>query len=234
LAGINLHISVFEFFVDSTEADEFNSKRVLEIGSKYVNGSVRTFIEKSYSPEKYTGADIESGKCVDVILSAEKIAVHFGSESFDVVVTTEMLEHVMDWRAAIENMKVVTKCGGYIYVTTRSKGFAYHGYPYDFWRYEIEDIEMMFADFEIITLKKDPDPEAPGIFLKARKRENWLPEDLSDIALYSMILGKRTRIIPKIEDMSFDRKLMVKLWDSKVRWLLPQYLLNRFQKLYLL
>lgn len=222
------HVSVFEFFVDSTKAREFDAKRVLEIGSKYVNGSVRPLIEKFSSPKEYIGVDIESGKFVDVILSAEKIAGHFGSESFDVVVTTELLEHVMDWRVVIDNMKTVIKRGGHIYFTTRSMGFKYHGYPYDFWRYEIEDITMMFTDFEVITLKKDP--ETQGVFLKAKKPENYVPADLSDIALYSMVLGRRTRGIPNIEDMPFNRKLMVKLSNSKVRFLLPQVLFGFFQR----
>lgn len=217
--------SIFEFFVDSTKAGDFDAKRVLEIGSKYVNGSIRPFIEKFSSPKEYVGVDIESGKFVDVILPAEKIAGHFGSESFDVIVTTEMLEHVMDWRVVMDNMKTVLKRGGDMYLTTRSKGFSYHGFPYDFWRYEIEDIAMMFTDFEVIALKKDPD--VSGIFLKAKKPEKYVPADLSDIALYSMVLGRRTRDIPNIEDMPFNRKFMVKLVDSKVRPLLARALNNQ-------
>jgi hypothetical protein len=105
-------------------------------------------------------------------------------------------------------MKSVLKRNGYIYITTRSYGFPYHAYPYDFGRYEIEDMKKIFSDFEIIKLVKDH--EAPGVFLKAKKTSNTLI-DLSNIALYSMILGKRTTLIPKLSDMSLQRRLTLKL-----------------------
>lgn len=61
-------------------------------------------------------------------------------------------------------MKDVLKPGVYMYmyITTRSKGFPFHAYPHDYWRYKPEDMKQIFADFEIISLKKDPEP---GVFL---------------------------------------------------------------------
>jgi hypothetical protein len=79
--------AVLEFFIESIKAEEFNEKRILEVGSKYVNGSVRPLIEGFFSPQEYIGVDIESGKFVDLILPAEKILDHFGPESFDVVIS---------------------------------------------------------------------------------------------------------------------------------------------------
>lgn len=146
---------------------------MLEVGSKYVNGSVRPLIEKFCSPREYIGIDLERGKFVDLVLPAEDIVKYFGPESFDVVIATELLEHVKDWRIVINNMKQVLKVGGYIYITTRSRGFPYHAYPYDYWRYEIEDMKAIFSDFDIMFLDKDR--EAPGVFLKARKPESWTP-----------------------------------------------------------
>ena len=220
-----MHTSVFQFFVDGTEAEDFAAKKILEVGSKYVNGSVRPLIEKFYSPKQYIGVDIEAGRYVDVILPAEKIAGHFGPESFDVLITTEMLEHVKDWRATINNMKTVIKRQGCVYLTTRSKGMEYHAFPYDFWRYEIEEIAKIFADFEVITLKKDEH----GVLLKAKKPENYVPTDLSDITLYSMVLGRRTKSIPDFDDMPISRKLMVKFFNSKARNYLPPVLSDRLK-----
>ncbi len=56
--------------------------RVLEVGSKYIYGSIRPLIEKHMRPKEYIGIDIKSGKFVDLILSAEKIIEHFGKETF--------------------------------------------------------------------------------------------------------------------------------------------------------
>jgi SAM-dependent methyltransferase len=107
-------VSVFEFFVDNVDIREFEGKRVLEVGSKYVNGSVRPFIERFLKPREYIGIDIEPGKFVDMIVPAEELSNYFDRESFDVVICTETLEHVLDWKSAINNMKEVLKCGGYI------------------------------------------------------------------------------------------------------------------------
>ncbi len=202
-----MNISVLEFFIENVKKEEFENKRILEVGSKYVNGSVRPIIEKFLNPKEYIGVNIEEGKFVDIICDAEKLVDYFGKEAFDVVTSTELLEHVKDWRVVINNIKRVLKCEGYIYITTRSIGFPYHGYPYDFWRYEIEDMKKIFQDFEIIKLQKDP--EAKGIFLKARKPKNYQPISLDTIQLYSILLGKRTKEI--VTKTAFRRQSMLQI-----------------------
>jgi inhibitor of KinA sporulation pathway (predicted exonuclease) len=85
------HVSVIEFFINSIDCAEFERKDVLDVGSKYVNGSVRPLIEKFCKPNKYVGVDIENGKFVDFIVPAEKLVEFFGINKFDVVISTEML-----------------------------------------------------------------------------------------------------------------------------------------------
>jgi len=118
-----MNISVIEFFIKNIYPEEFKDKRILEVGSKYVNGSVRPLIEKFLMPKEYIGADIEEGKFVDVILDAENLVNYFGREVFDVIISTELLEHVLNWRNVINNMKGVLKPGGYIYYN-QIKGFS--------------------------------------------------------------------------------------------------------------
>jgi hypothetical protein len=67
-------------------------------------------------------------------------------------------------------------------------------------------MKKIFKDFEIIKLEKDP--EAAGVFLKAKKPKNYTrPVDLSEISLYSIVLGKRTKEI--VIKFPFQRKCKI-------------------------
>jgi SAM-dependent methyltransferase len=107
-------VSVFEFIISEARKEEFEGKSVLEVGSEYVNGSVRPMIVKFFKPATYLGVDAEAGPLANLILPAEKLLECFSPESFDVVISTELLEHVQDWRLIVNNMKSVLKTGGYI------------------------------------------------------------------------------------------------------------------------
>lgn len=169
-------------FVELTvNADEIFGKYILESGSRNVNGSVRPYIEK-YLPASYIGTDIVEGPGVDQLCDANYIYDVFGVSVFDMIISTEMIEHVEDWRSVISNFKRALKPGGILYITTRSKGFGYHSYPHDYWRYEIEDMKQIFEDFEILLLQADP--SEPGVFLKARKPKDFVEKDLSAYKLY--------------------------------------------------
>ena len=103
---------------------------------------------------------------------------------------TELLEHVKDWRKTISNFKNVVKPGGIILLTTRSIGFQYHAFPFDFWRYQIEDFQNIFSDCILQSIAKDPEI---GIFAKIIKPENFVEKDLSDYELYSIVTKKRIK-----------------------------------------
>jgi len=84
------HVSVLKLFISNVKPKEFESKSVIEVGSRYVNGSVREFIEKFGQPNTCIGVDMEAGKFVDEVLSAENLISRFGESSFDIVVSTEL------------------------------------------------------------------------------------------------------------------------------------------------
>ncbi len=190
------HESCLRFGQENLTEAEIRGKRVIEIGSSDVNGSLRAFIE-SMGPAAYVGVDIAEGPGVDMVCTAEEVRDRFGDASFDVVVSTEVLEHVRDWRKVVSNIKNICRPNGVILLTTRSRGFPYHGYPYDFWRYERLDMAGMFADCTILTIERDT--SMPGIFIKATKGEHFREKGLAGIKLYSMISGRRTR---EIDDAS--------------------------------
>jgi SAM-dependent methyltransferase len=173
------------FGAENLSQAEIKGKRVLEVGSFNVNGTLRSHC-LSLAPKEYIGVDISAGNCVDRVLNAESLVKEFGKNSFDAVVSTEMLEHVVNWKPVITNMKQVLKPGGVILITTRSKGFPFHEWPVDAWRFEVSDMKVIFSDFEIETVT--PDPYEPGVFIKAVKpKKGWAEKDLSPVKLYSIV-----------------------------------------------
>jgi 2-polyprenyl-3-methyl-5-hydroxy-6-metoxy-1,4-benzoquinol methylase len=183
--------------------DEIKDKRVIEVGSKNVNGSYRELLE-SYYPREYVGVDVADGPGVDFVCNAEDLLQSFQKESFDVLVSTEMLEHVRNWKLVISNFKNLVRSGGKIVITTRSYGFPYHGYPYDFWRYELEDFKEIFSDCMIERLERDP---GKGVFAKIVKPKNFVENNLSDYELYSMIAGKRVKRVSNHDIQVFFRRM---------------------------
>lgn len=175
--------AVLNFGRASLSEADIKGKRILEVGAYNVNGSMRDYC-LSFAPKKYIGVDLKEGAGVDQVLNAENLARELGKNSFDVVISTEMLEHVVDWKAVITNMKQVLKPGGIILITTRSQGFPFHEYPVDAWRFSVEDMESIFSDFDIETVI--PDPYEPGVFIKARKPKSWTEKDLGPVKLYSI------------------------------------------------
>ena len=177
-----------EFAAGQLHKDDVEDKRVLEVGARDVNGSVRSLVE-ALGPAAYLGVDLEGGPGVDAVCRAEDLVRSYGPESFDLVISTEMLEHVRNWRTVISNLKRVIAPGGVLLLTTRSKGFGFHGYPFDFWRYEMTDMEVLFSDFSIEALI--PDRCHPGVLFKGRKPKQFQERDLSGHSLYSMMTGGR-------------------------------------------
>lgn len=181
---------LMQLCADHTRPEEINGRKIIDVGSYDINGSFRSVLEK-LNPEKYLGIDIEFGKGVDEICAVNDVVEKYGVNSFDVVVCTEAIEHIQDWRTAINNLKKICKVGGTILLTSRSKGFGYHAFPHDHWRYELEDIAEIFSNWKIEVLCEDMfNGDHYGFFLKAKKVTEELV-DLSDIALFNIHTDRR-------------------------------------------
>lgn len=81
-------------------------RRGLDIGGADVNGCARSVIP---CIDTWIGLDIEPSPGVDVVADFTDLTglcappLSWRSEMFDVVLCTEVLEHVADWRAIVEN-----------------------------------------------------------------------------------------------------------------------------------
>lgn len=104
--------------------------KILEVGSGYVNGSLRDHQPKNTD---WIGVDCNSGIDVDVILK-DPYSFPFEDGEFDCSLSSSVYEHVeFFWETFKEQCRCV-KPGGYIYLNAPSRGF-YHKFPLDCWRF---------------------------------------------------------------------------------------------------
>ena len=208
------------FGATSLNKEQVEGKSILEVGSYDINGSLRPIIE-SWAPLEYIGVDIEEGPGVDLVCNVEDIIGRFGKESFDIVISTELVEHVRDWRIVISNIKNVCNQNGIMLITTRSYGFPFHAYPNDFWRFELLDLENIFSDCIIEKLEKDR--ADPGVFIKARKPNNFVEKNLADYELYSMIVDKRVKDIDQSSLTRFQKRYHRRLVRRRLEKRIKQF-----------
>ena len=178
-------------FVADSLPDWPQAPEVLEVGSRNVNGSARAFCAPRSS--RYVGCDLEAGDGVDVIADATRLTAVFPPESFDVVITTEMMEHVPDWPSAWAELMAVLRPGGLLILSTRSPGFPLHSYPGDFWRFTADDIRGILEEVgDILHLDDDATMGYPcGIGVVVRKRTGidlsaWRSRLAGRVPLYNM------------------------------------------------
>lgn len=143
-----------------------SNQSVLEVGSYDVNGSVRHLFTGDY-----WGVDPEIGPGVDEVGDGENLRQL--DDSYPVVVSTEVLEHVeRPWRIVGEMARVCAP-GGHVILTARGydeRGcFPVHEYPRDYWRYSVGSFRVLLEDAGLEVLQVTADPEAPGVFGLARK-----------------------------------------------------------------
>ena len=173
LGGVDMHDSVLTWVNRITsDLDLRSSKPVLEVGSYNVNGSIRS----CFSQEDYIGVDVEAGPGVDRVVSP--VSLPFETNSFAVVVSTEMLEHAAFPALVLAEMRRVLKPEGVLVLTARSEGFPYHNPP-DHFRYSMSQMTdlLRWLGFDRVSVEPDADPRAPGVFAIARKPKaaNWKP-----------------------------------------------------------
>lgn len=101
--------------------DFFKSKKVLEVGSLNINGTVRDFFTEC----DYIGIDLGEGPGVDLVCSGEKYDAP--DNFFDVVCSLECFEHNPYWEATFLNMVRMCAPGGLVLFTCATTGRPEHG-----------------------------------------------------------------------------------------------------------
>jgi SAM-dependent methyltransferase len=100
------------------------------------------------------GIDIERAPGVHVVSDAHSLA--FRDRSFDVVLATEILEHLPEPQRAIDEMLRVLRPGGTVLLTTRFL-FPLHDAPGDYYRYTRYGLAHLFRKFEMVEIREETD-----------------------------------------------------------------------------
>lgn len=96
-------------------------KKVLEIGSYDVNGSIRNV----FNGTEYLGVDLFEGPGVDVVSSGHLL--NLPPKTFDVAISSECFEHNPFWVETFKNMYRMTADSGMLIITCASRGRLEHG-----------------------------------------------------------------------------------------------------------
>jgi len=111
--------------------NNIENKKILDVGSYDVNGTMKPIFEKG----QYVGLDMEEGPNVDIVGVSHNIP--FEKDEFDIVISSSCFEHDDMFWVSFQEMCRVLKPGGYMYVQAPSNG-PYHGWPGDNWRFYID------------------------------------------------------------------------------------------------
>jgi SAM-dependent methyltransferase len=111
---------------------------------------------QGYKLLNYIGIDFSKENAKpDIVLDLDKGSLPFDDEYFDVVILSEVIEHLFNPFHALEEAIRVLKRGGYIYISTPFL-FGNHGAPYDYFRFTDLFYKRYFSEkgLEIIDMKK--------------------------------------------------------------------------------
>ena len=130
---------------------------VLDVGSLDVNGCVRDL----FTGQEYTGVDKQPGPNVDLVMDAHDL--YFSDNSFDNVISLEMLEHDLHFWKSLAEMYRVLKPGGVMAITARGNGFHYHNPP-DYYRFTEEAMQALFEGMALWPVRTWTEKGGKGVF----------------------------------------------------------------------
>lgn len=106
--------------VKAAHPEYFIGTQVLDIGSLDINGNNRYLFDNC----DYTGIDIGPGPNVDIICSGHEFK---SDEEFDVIISTECLEHDKHYAETLRNAYNLLKQGGLLLFSCAAPGRPEHG-----------------------------------------------------------------------------------------------------------
>lgn len=116
-----MHESCYQWVVDEIRGIDYND--VIEIGSQDVNGSLKPALQAhATDPFSYTGVDVVEGPNVDYVYDGITLPL----PPVDLVVCTNVLEHVEDAVGLLKVCRSVMRMGSVLVVQAAGPGFQVH------------------------------------------------------------------------------------------------------------
>jgi SAM-dependent methyltransferase len=132
--------------LDRFIAAHASNLRTLDIGAQ--NGPYAVHFPRRVA------LDIKRGVGVQIIGDAQSLGI--GDATFEVVLCTEVLEHLPEPQRAIDEIFRVLAPGGQLLLTTRFL-FPIHDAPHDYFRFTKYGLRHLLRRFEILELQEETD-----------------------------------------------------------------------------
>jgi SAM-dependent methyltransferase len=116
-----MHDEAFRYVVEQASKLNTEGLDVLDLGGRNVNGTTRELFRDA---ARYVSVDIRDGDGVDVVCDAADLDL---GETFDVVVSTELLEHAERGAEIVAVARQHLKPGGKFIATMAGTGRRPHG-----------------------------------------------------------------------------------------------------------
>lgn len=159
-----MHDAAYRAIIRAVADRSLAGARVVEIGSYNVNGSVAPIFATAAS---YIGVDIRPGPGVDLVIAPDQalptVLADHGPLGFDIVVTTEALEHTADPAQIVRDAWAILRPGGALLLTAAAPERTPHGCdggalpshePYT--AIDPSDLTEWLADWEDVQITHDP------------------------------------------------------------------------------
>jgi SAM-dependent methyltransferase len=145
-AGRALSAKLTRVTLDRFIAAHATDLRTLDIGAQ--NGPYAIHFPRRIA------LDITRGVGVQIIGDAQALGI--ADASFEIVLCTEVLEHLPEPQRAIDEMFRVLVPGGQLLLTTRFL-FPIHDAPHDYFRFTKYGLRHLLRRFEIVELQEETD-----------------------------------------------------------------------------
>lgn len=133
--------------IEAAAAHDDRSLRVLDIAPQVHEGAKEFFkLATIKTLDIAPGADYQADIC-------DTNAMLIPDNSFNIVICTEVLEHVANPFAAAIEINRILKPGGRAYITTPFN-FRIHGPLPDNWRFTIHGLQQLFSHMGILSIEE--------------------------------------------------------------------------------